>query len=159
GTDLSGTLEGAGGIGGLLARSSGYSTGNWTSNKIYHADGNGNITFMIDGSQAMVARYRYDSFGNLISQTGSLAGANSYRFSSKEFHLNSGMYNYGYRFYYPALQRWVNQDPIGESGGVNLYTFVGNRSLSRVDPYGLSALGNYMYQVGQGTYDTMMCDQ
>jgi len=51
GSDLSGTLEGAGGIGGLLARSHGYSGGNWATNSYYFADGNGNITFMLDSNQ------------------------------------------------------------------------------------------------------------
>jgi len=91
GTDLSGSLEGAGGIGGLLARSSGYSSGNWTSHAYYHADANGNITALVDGSQAVVASYRYDPYGNLISKSGTLADANLYRFSSKEFHVNSGL--------------------------------------------------------------------
>src|ERR1019366_1103566 len=45
GSDLSGTLEGAGGIGGLLARSAGYSSGNFSSHAYYHADGNGNNTY------------------------------------------------------------------------------------------------------------------
>jgi RHS repeat-associated protein len=57
----------------------------------------------------MVAKYRYDPFGNTISSSGTLAGANVYRFSSKEIHVNSGMYYYGYRFYDPNLQRWINR--------------------------------------------------
>ena len=81
GNDLSGTLEGAGGIGGLLARSDGYSGGNWSTHNYYHADGNGNITYLVDSSQALAASYRYDPFGNTISQGGSLASANVYRFS------------------------------------------------------------------------------
>ena len=84
GNDLSGSLEGAGGIGGLLARSHGYSSGNWNTNNFYHADGNGNVTFMLSSAQAMVAQYRYDAYGNLLSSAGSLASANVYRFSSKE---------------------------------------------------------------------------
>src|SRR5206468_3976687 len=51
GNDLSVSLEGAGGIGGLLARSAGYSGGNWTSHAYYYADAGGNITSMLDGSQ------------------------------------------------------------------------------------------------------------
>ena len=92
GKDLSGTLEGAGGIGGLLARSDGYSAGNWTNHNYYFADGNGNVTYTINSSQAMVASYRYDPFGNTISSSGSLSAANVYRFSSKEIHVNSGRY-------------------------------------------------------------------
>src|SRR5882724_12292079 len=116
GTDLSGSLEGAGGIGGLLARSHGYSGSAWSTHNFYHADANGNIVYMVDSSQAMVASYRYDPFGNLINKSGSLADANVYRFSSKEFHVASGMYYYLYRFYDPNLQRWINRDPVGEVG-------------------------------------------
>jgi RHS repeat-associated protein len=137
GNDLSVSLEGAGGIGGLLARSSGYSSGNWTSHADYYSDGNGNVTSLIDGNQSVVASYRYDPFGNIISKSGTLANANVYRFSSKEVHLASGMYYYGFRFYDPSLQRWVNRDPVNEAGGINLYGFLRNSPLNAVDPVGL----------------------
>ena len=154
GTDLSANLEGAGGIGGLLARSSGYSSGNWTTNSSYFADGNGNITYMVDKNQSVVASYRYDPFGNTISSSGTLASANVYRFSSKEIHVNSGMYYYLYRFYDPNLQRWTNKDPIGEdsfrhsrrshktrlarlAGSDNLYLFARNAPTLWVDRSGL----------------------
>ncbi|MGI8966412.1 MAG: RHS repeat-associated core domain-containing protein, partial [Limisphaerales bacterium] len=139
GNDLSGSIEGAGGIGGLLARSE-YASATWTNHACYHADGNGNITYMINPNQSMVASYRYDPFGNTISKTGTLADANVYRFSSKEFHNNSGMYYYGYRFYDPNLQRWINADPIGVNGGLNLYQYIGNDPVSRGDPLGLQML-------------------
>ena len=109
GNDLSGSLEGAGGIGGLLARSSGYSGGAWTSHACYHADGNGNITCLINTNQSVVASYRYDPFGNTLSSSGTLAAANLYRFSSKQIDTFTGMYYYGYRFYDPVVQRWLNE--------------------------------------------------
>src|SRR5437867_3552981 len=92
GSDLSHSLEGAGGIGGLLARSEYNGSGGRTNHAYYFAEGNGNVTCMIDSSQAMVASYRYDPFGNTISSSGSLADINVYRFSSKEIHVSSGMY-------------------------------------------------------------------
>ncbi len=137
GNDLSGTMQGAGGIGGLLARSDGYSGGNFTTHNYYFADGNGNVTYMLNSSQSMVASYRYDPFGNTISSSGTLASANVYRFSSKEIHVSSGMYYYGYRFYDPNLQRWITRDPIREHGGINLYRFAQNRALNIVDRFGL----------------------
>ena len=159
GNDLSVGLGGAGGIGGLLGRSEGYSGGDWTDHAYYYADAGGNITSMLDTNNIVVASYRYDPYGNLISSSGTLAAANVYRFSSKEFHASSGLYFYGLRFYDPNLQRWVNQDPIGEAGGINLYGFVGNGPINGVDPYGLSWLGDQMSQVFQGIYDAMMGPQ
>ncbi len=120
GGDLSGTFEGAGGIGGLLARSHGYSSGSWSGHNFYHADGNGNVTMLIDnaGTPNVTATYRYDPYGNSITATGTNAANNVYRFSSKEFHVNSGMYYYGYRFYDPNVQRWLNRDPLGDGGSL-----------------------------------------
>jgi RHS repeat-associated protein len=141
GNDLSGTLEEAGGIGGLLARSVGFDGTNWTSHADYFADGNGNITTMIDGGLNVVASYRYDPFGNLISSSGPLASANVYRFSSKEFHAASSMYYYGFRFYDPNLQRWINRDPIEEEGGINQYAFVVNSPTFKIDYFGLCGGG------------------
>jgi RHS repeat-associated protein len=160
GTDLSGVwragsagaeaLERAGGVGGLLARSDGYSAGNWTTHNFYHADGNGNVTYLVDSGQGLAASYRYDAFGNTLASSGSLADLNVYRFSSRECHVNSGMYYYLYRFYDPSLQRWLNRDPIQEQTGVftrkqlrrqarsgwNLYAICHNDTLDFVDTDG-----------------------
>jgi RHS repeat-associated protein len=62
----------------------------------------------------LAASYRYDPFGNLLSSSGTMAAANMYRFSSKEINADSGMYYFGYRFYDPSLQRWLNTDPLGD---------------------------------------------
>jgi YD repeat-containing protein len=58
GRDLSGSLQGAGGIGGLLARIENPSTlNNQPSTSYYHCDGNGNITALIDANQNIAAKY------------------------------------------------------------------------------------------------------
>lgn len=133
GVDLSGGMQGAGGIGGLLARTDG------NSSAFYHSDASGNVTAMVNGSGTVVARYLYDSFGNSLGQWGPLAEANTYRFSSKEWHANSGLYYYGFRFYDPGLQRWINQDPLGIAGGINLHGFVGNDPMNAIDALGLNS--------------------
>src|SRR5260370_28785198 len=106
----------------------------------------------------MVASYRYDPFGNTFSSSGTLASANVYRFSSKEIHANTGMYYYGYRFYDPNLQRWINRDPLGEPGfevmrhkwtfvlgdGPNVYRFVQNDSVNHFDSLGPLLLDLYL---------------
>jgi RHS repeat-associated protein len=151
GNDLGGTLQGAGGIGGLLARTDNgqWIAGSAMAHALYHADGNGNVTCLIYTNQMIAAKYLYDPYGNTLSQYGSLADANSYRFSSKEWNQNSGLYYYLYRFYDSSLQRWVNRDPLGEPGFqklisksakrimINLYDYVLNDSVDFTDPIGL----------------------
>jgi RHS repeat-associated protein len=143
GRDLSGTLAGAGGIGGLLARSHGYSSGNWSYHNFYHADGNGNVTALVNGSGALQASYKYDPYGRWLSGGGTLASANVLRFSSKPWvgfagSTTSGLYSYGYRFYDPYLQRWINRDPLGDSGTL--------RKLSLPYPYDdLLGSNGYVY--------------
>jgi RHS repeat-associated protein len=90
----------------------------------------------------VAASYRYDSFGNILSQSGDLADANVYRFSSKAFDALSGLYYYGFRWYSPQLQRWVNWDPTAERGGINLFAFARNNSLSFIDAFGLATFTN-----------------
>jgi RHS repeat-associated protein len=85
---------------------------------------------LVDASGTELARYLYDSFGNTLGMWGTLAAGNTYRFSGKEYDLHSGLYYFGYRFYDPNLQRWLNQDPLGEAGGINLYGFVGNSPIN-----------------------------
>jgi RHS repeat-associated protein len=135
---LSGTLQGAGGIGGLLARSdhSQPPSPYYSAHSYYHADGNGNVTMLINASQLMVAKYLYDPYGNTLSMSGSMAALNNYRFSSKEWNNNAGYYYYGRRFYDPNLQRWVNRDPLGEAGGINLYGPVANNPVNAIDIFG-----------------------
>jgi RHS repeat-associated protein len=80
-------------------------------------------------------------YGSLISSSGTLAGANTMRFSSKPAIFSTtgawGFYYYGYRFYDPGMQRWLNRDPLGESGGWNLGAFLENGSANSVDALGL----------------------
>ena len=139
GPDLSRSLQGAGGISGLLARTD---MGQWIAGSafataFYHSDANGNVTCLMYPDGTLAAKYLYDPFGNMLAQSGSLASANRYRFSSKEWDSNSGLNYFGYRFYDPNLQRWPNHDPIGERGGINLYAYVGNNPVNRIDPLGL----------------------
>jgi RHS repeat-associated protein len=153
GRDLSGTLEGAGGIGGLLVRSAPSTLSpSSTQHAYYHSDGNGNVTCLINSNQAIVAKYLYDPYGNVLAAGGPLANANPYRFSSKEVHPQSSLVYYLYRYLEPDLQRWQNQDPKAESGFLlvipgtpnaitgdfNPYTFNENDPSDEIDPLGLT---------------------
>ena len=130
GKDLSGSLQGVGGVGGLL-----YLKRNGT---IYvpHRDANGNIVRYADTIGNVVAEYTYGAFGNTLFATGALADVFNFRYSTKYYDPETGLYYYGYRFYSPVLMRWLNRDPIGEQGGENLYVFCANNPCSYFDPYG-----------------------
>jgi len=137
GDDLSGALQGAGGIGGLLARTDyGQEIPGSPTTAYYHADGNGNVTMLIYTNQIIAAKYLYDPYGNTLSLSGPLASLNVYRFSSKEWNNNVGLYYYLYRFYDPNLQRWPNRDPIEERAGINLYGYLFDNAINLIDDYG-----------------------
>jgi RHS repeat-associated protein len=146
GTDLSASLQGAGGIGGLLARTSNSQllTSSADAHAYYHADGNGNITALINANQLIAAKYLYNPFGGILNRSGPLADENVYRFSSKEYDLNSGLVYYLYRYYEPNLQKWLYRDPLAEPFDRNLYRFTYNNSINFGDPNGLwgVAFGN-----------------
>jgi RHS repeat-associated protein len=118
-----------GGIGGLLQLSQD------GSDYAYLYDGKGNVTSLLDSSGAIVASYRYDTFGKVVATSGSLN--QPFQFSTKRFDSDTGLNYYGYRFYNPSIERWMNRDPLGEAGGINLYGFVGGDPVNWVDPWGL----------------------
>jgi len=121
-----------GNIGGVLSRTTDSAT------FYYHYDGNGNVVSLTDSSENVVATYEYDAYGNLTDMSGSQAADNPIRFSTKYFDSDTGYYDFGFRSYDPVTGRWLNRDPIGEDGGINLYVFVGNGPGNSWDEYGLS---------------------
>ena len=131
GKDISGTLDGAGGIGGLL-----YLRKNGLEVYVPLYDANGNVIQYVDKHGALVAEYAYDAFGNTIRKSGVKADELKMRFSTKYSDDESGLYYFGRRFYSPRLARWLSRDPIEEGGGLNLYVYCGNDAVKWVDPYG-----------------------
>ena len=134
GLDLSGSMQGAGGVGGLLSVTSG------TTSFYPTYDGNGNVSEYLDAAGAIAAHYEYDAFGNVIFSSGASAASFQHRFSTKPQDAESGLYYYGYRYYDPLTGRWPSRDPIEESGGVNLCGFVGNDGINWVDFLGRDAV-------------------
>ena len=130
GKDFSGSIGGAAGIGGLLYTK--------INGAIYvpQYDAYGNIISYCDAAGNIAASYTYDAFGRTISQSGALADVFAFRYSTKYFDRETGFNYYGKRYYSPALRRWLTRDPIGESGGVNLYEYCGNAATFSMDKIG-----------------------
>ncbi len=121
--------EFGGGSGGLLSRSSA------GSSYSYVYDGRGNVVAVVDESSTLVAAYRYDPFGNVRASLGPVS--DEWRFSTKPYDERTGLSDFGFRHYAPQLGRWLTRDPASERDGPQLYTFVGNDPVNRVDPWGL----------------------
>jgi RHS repeat-associated protein len=154
GLDLSGTRQGAGGVGGLLWVNN-YQTsygGQTLPTGVQYAayDGNGNVVGLAKAADGTLsARYEYGPFGETVRQTGALADAQPFRFSTEWTDAESGFVCYGYRYYYPSAGRWLSRDPLGERGGVNLHGFVANNPVLLSDRNGLD-FGTW---VGHPGYD------
>lgn len=137
GIDISGGLQGAGGIGGLLfLRYNG-------AIFVPSYDAYGNIIEYRDSNGTLVAEYSYDAFGRTIRQSGVMSDVFRHRYSTRVFDVLTGFYYYGYRYYVPELRRWLTPDPIGERGGVNLFLFCSNRPTCVTDELGLAPSVNW----------------
>lgn len=136
GQDLSGTMDGAGGVGGLLAVCE-MSNGAVSDCHFVSYDGNGNVMALVRARDGITsARYEYSPYGETLRTTGPMAKANPFRFSTKLGEDESGLIYYAYRSYNPVLGRWMGRDPAGEQGGVNLHIFVSNSPLGFFDTDG-----------------------
>jgi RHS repeat-associated protein len=102
-----------------------------------------NGTAVLNASGTILERYAYAAFGErrIMAADFSPRSTSSYAwdfaFQGQFRDLETGWYNYGYRFYVPLLGRWINRDPIGEEGGRNLYRYVDNDPPQMVDYLGL----------------------
>ncbi|MBI2927419.1 MAG: RHS repeat-associated core domain-containing protein [Verrucomicrobia bacterium] len=135
GLDLSGSEQGAGGVGGLLLVKPA------SGNPLFVAyDGNGNVTGLTDATTGTTsAQYEYGPFGETIrmSGTGTVARDNPFRFSTKYQDDESDLLYYGYRYYSPSTGRWLSRDPVGESDTPNSSLFTQNEAIDLVDYLGL----------------------
>ena len=136
GTDLSGSVQGAGGVGGLISMTlySGANAGSY----FYTYDGNCNVAATVNAANGVIAgTWEYGPFGEVIRASGPLAKANLVRFSTKCQDDESGFCYHGYRYYDPNTGRWLGRDPSEEDGGCNLYTMCANEVTDFVDSLGL----------------------
>ena len=135
GPDISGSFGGAGGNGGVLIFKDHTSTVNESFYPAY--DAQGNVTGLIDTDGNLDAAYEYDPFGKLIRYAGTRSTSMSLLYGTKYLDMETGLIYYGYRYYDPRQGRFINRDPIGEAGGINLYGMVGNNPVNWVDYLGL----------------------
>lgn len=131
GLDIDGTLQGAGGVGGLLAvlRADG------TFFPAY--DANGNVTEYVARNGGAAAHYAYSPCGRCFQSEGFLHGCFSFRFSTKPFCGTTRLNEYEFRNYSPQFGKWTSRDHFFEKGSINLYANSYNQLITRTDFLGL----------------------
>lgn len=119
---------------------------------VYYAltDHQNTVHGFVDSTGALVAHYVYDAWGNILQSSVSVPALanNRYLFQGREYSWSTGLYNFRARWYDPATGRWLSKDPIGISGGMNLYLFCEGDSINSIDPSGCGKF-KLVFRVGQ----------
>ena len=105
----------------------------------YTWDAQGSLAQRLDGAGAVLTSHLYDAFG---AESTSGSTTDPYRYGGQwGYYTNgeTGLCLLTHRYYDPGTGRFLNRDPIGYVGGVNVYGYVANSPLSRIDPLGTVA--------------------
>jgi RHS repeat-associated protein len=105
--------------------------------RFYARDHLGSVRDVVDGNGASIARYDYDTFGGRTTVFANGGYSCLVGYTGHYVHSATGLYLAWYRAYEAGVGRWLNRDPIGERGGLNIYLYVKNRPLTFNDRLGL----------------------
>jgi RHS repeat-associated protein len=101
-------------------------------------DALGSVIGETNPAQSVTTSVAYEPYGT-TTQSGTNTG-NSQQYAGRE-NDGTGLYYNRARYYNPALGRFISEDPIGFSGGTNVYAYVGGNPGSFIDPLGLAQFG------------------
>ena len=100
------------------------------------------ISYIPDFEYTEVASYEYDAWGNILSQSGSMAEKNPLRYRGYYYDSETGFYYLQSRYYDPANRRFVNADTYASTGqgfaGTNMFAYCNNAPVVFSDPTGHS---------------------
>ena len=106
----------------------------------YHVNGHGDVTALTDAAGNIVARYDYDAYGNILSQTGTMAALNPYRYAGYRYDEATGLYYLMARYYDANIGRFITRDSFhgfaGDPLSLNQYNYCGGNPVMYIDPTG-----------------------
>ena len=109
--------------------------------KIYHFDYRGSTVALTDVYGNITDTFKYDTYGKLISRTGSSFVIFGYNGRDGVITDKNGLIYMRARYYSPAMRRFINADilhgEISDSTSLNRYSYVNGNPVSFVDPFGL----------------------
>jgi RHS repeat-associated protein len=109
-------------------------------------DHQGTVRDLVDSTGTVQNHLTYSSFGEITSETNP-AVDHRFSYTGREFDEETGQYFYRARYYDAAVGRFIGEDPIGfAAGDPNLYRYVQNTPINRVDPFGLQDSGQPVEQ-------------
>ncbi|MDQ7095910.1 RHS repeat-associated core domain-containing protein [Desulfosporosinus sp. PR] len=76
----------------------------------YQLNGHGDVVKLTDASGTVVAQYQYDAWGNILSQSGSMASANPYRYTGYRYDEVTGLYYLMARYYDASVGKFIIRD-------------------------------------------------
>lgn len=101
----------------------------------FHGDQQGTPELLTDSTGQVVWSASYEAFG--AAQVDVAQVDNPLRHAGQYFDEETGLHYNRFRYYSPRIGRYLSPDPLGLLGGHNLYAYVGNDPINRVDPLGL----------------------
>jgi RHS repeat-associated protein len=95
----------------------------------------------VTGSTGTVSTLNsYDDYGIPASSNATIAQGGRFQYTGQAWLPELKLYHYKARLYAPQLGRFLQTDPVGYDDGLNLYAYVGNDPVGRIDPNGTSDL-------------------
>jgi RHS repeat-associated protein len=101
-----------------------------------HGDHLGSSIAATDASGVVTWRESYNPFGE--ARVKPVANASNTGYTGHVQDDYSGLTYMQARYYDPLIGRFLSVDPIGYQDQINLYAYVGNNPVNRIDPYGLT---------------------